>query len=267
MGRHWHHDLAPSTAVLVEAARFTRTKNGLQAVVELIAYPKGHVQVAVSSVSGPARNRQLVQGSSLMFNDVDEAKDALDAIADRLAFEAGELEVAAASAPTAGDEFSREALEDEGYAGFITFATLSETLADVPASGGAYLVYRETTAEPAFLEENPGGRFKGRDPTELVDVLQAKWVPDAHVVYIGKADSLRRRLKQFADFGAGKPIGHWGGRYIWQLADSASLLVAWREASDEETAAAAEQALVERFKTRYDRLPFANIADPTGRRS
>jgi hypothetical protein len=201
-----------------------------------------------------------------MFNDVDEAKDALDAIADRLAFEAGELEVAAAIVPVTGDEFSREALEQEGFAGFLTFAEVSETLADVPASSGVYLVYRETTEDPTFLEENPGGRFKGRDPTELVDVLQAKWVPDAQVVYIGKAVQQRRRLRQFADFGAGKPIGHWGGRYIWQLADSASLLVAWREAGDTETGAEAEQALVARFKERHDRLPFANIADPTGRR-
>jgi hypothetical protein len=201
-----------------------------------------------------------------MFNDVDEAKDALDAIADRLAFEAGELEVTASTLSVAAGEFSRDALQQESFEGFVTFAELSETFTDVPVSGGVYLVYRDSTAEPVFLEENPGGRFKGRDPADLVDVLSAKWVPDAQVIYVGKGDSLRRRLKQFADFGAGKPIGHWGGRYIWQLADSASLLVAWREAEDEQTAAEAEQALVTRFKERYDRLPFANIADPTGRR-
>jgi hypothetical protein len=190
-------------------------------------------------------------------------------LADRLAREAGALvsqrPLPGALAPS--DEFSRAALEQEGFAGFVTFAELlSAGLVEVPASGGVYLVYRDDTANPLFLEENPGGRFKGRDPTELVDVLQAKWVPEAQIVYIGKGDSLRRRLKQFADFGTGKPIGHWGGRYIWQLADSANLLVAWRESGNEETAADTEQALVERFKTRYDRLPFANIADPTGRR-
>ena len=92
MNRHWHHDLAPSTANLVEAANLTRTGKGLQVVVELIAYPKGHVQVAVSSVTGHSRQRRLSQDSSLMFNDVNEAKDALDAVADRLAFEAGAIE-------------------------------------------------------------------------------------------------------------------------------------------------------------------------------
>jgi hypothetical protein len=269
MKRHWHRDLAQSTAILVEAARFERTKRGLQVIVELIAYPKGHVNVAVSRVSGSAKNRRLVQDSSLMFNDVDEAKDALDAIADRLAREAGALAPETPPRDTSArrDDLSRGALEQEGFTGFMTFAALrSGGLAEAPASGGVYLVYREDTAEPAFLDENPGGRFKGRDPTELVDVLSAKWVPEAQVIYIGKGDSLRRRLKQFADFGTGKPIGHWGGRYIWQLAGSAALLVAWREAGDEETAAAAEEALVEQFKNRYDRLPFANIADPSGRR-
>jgi hypothetical protein len=47
--------------------------------------------------------------------------------------------------------------------------------------------------------------------------LIANWVDGAEVVYIGKADQLKRRLTQFADFGGGKPIGHWGGRLIWQL--------------------------------------------------
>jgi hypothetical protein len=238
-------------------------------IVEVIAYPMGHVNVAVSRVSGSAKNRRLVQDSSLMFNDVDEAKDALDALADRLSREAGAFApgsaLSSASAPS--DDFSRARLKQEGFAGFMTFAELrSGGLATVPSSGGVYLVYREDTGEPVFLEENPGGRFKGQDPTELVDTLSAKWVPEAKVIYIGKGDSLRRRVKQFADFGAGKPIGHWGGRYIWQLADSGDLVVAWREAQTGEKAAAAEQALVARFKNCYERLPFANIADPSHRR-
>jgi excinuclease UvrABC nuclease subunit len=32
----------------------------------------------------------------------------------------------------------------------------------------------------------------------------------AEVVYIGKADNLRRRLREFARFGVSAPIGHWG---------------------------------------------------------
>ncbi len=75
---------------------------------------------------------------------------------------------------------------------------------------------------------------------------------------------MRRRLKKYADFGSGKPIGHWGGRHIWQLADSDNLFVAWMPCRSEETAAMMEARLLNRFKEEHDgRLPFANIADPT----
>jgi len=95
-------------------------------------------------------------------------------------------------------------------------------------------------------------------------VLESRWVEGCSIVYVGKATSLRKRLKQYGDFGAGKPVGHWGGLFIWQLTDSASLVVAWRTAREDETAASAEAALAHRFKQRYGCLPFANIADPSG---
>ena len=91
--------------------------------------------------------------------------------------------------------------------------------------------------------------------------MEAKWVEACEVIYIGKGNNLRRRLKQYADFGAGKPVGHWGGRYIWQLADANSLLVAWKQTAPHETAATAEARLLDAFKRERGTLPFANIAD------
>jgi hypothetical protein len=160
--------------------------------------------------------------------------------------------------------FTRQALAGDGFAGFLTFEELRGRLSEVPTEGSVYIVLRAATGQDEFLEANPGGRFKQKDPTVAVDALRGKWVDDCQVVYLGKGDNIRRRLKQYADFGAGKPIGHWGGRYIWQLADSDELLVAWKACGSQETAAMMEARLLRRFKEEHGgRLPFANISDPT----
>src|SRR5947209_8025146 len=101
--------------------------------------------------------------------------------------------------------FTREALEREGFSGFLTFGELSERLADVPSQGGAYIVLRTKKEPVEFLDSSPGGRFKGRDPTVESDVLQRKWIEGCEVLYIGKSDNIQRRLKQYAEFGSGKP--------------------------------------------------------------
>jgi hypothetical protein len=167
-------------------------------------------------------------------------------------------------ATTAVPRLDVAVLRAEGFAGFFSFDELrSGALDGVPQAAGVYVVIREEMERPSFLESSPGGRFKGKDPTESVEVLDAKWVDGAEVIYIGKGENLRRRLKQYADFGAGGPIGHWGGRYIWQLADVDRLVVGWRACGANETAGEAESTLVRRFKKPFGRLPFANIADPS----
>jgi hypothetical protein len=87
--------------------------------------------------------------------------------------------------------------------------------------------------------------------------LSANWVSDAEVVYIGKANNLRRRLKEFAKFGAGHKIGHWGGRLIWQLEESHALLVAWKETPGRDPELV-ETELIAQFRAAYGQPPFAN---------
>jgi hypothetical protein len=160
--------------------------------------------------------------------------------------------------------FDRRALETAGFNGFVSFGRLREDLLDaVPKSGGVYVVYRGASDPPTFLPNSGGGKFKRRDPTVAVADLETQWVADCPVVYIGKADNLQRRLREYARFGAGEPVGHWGGRYIWQLADSDELLVAWTRCAEGQTAAGLERELVGAFKQRYGCLPFANINDPS----
>lgn len=152
--------------------------------------------------------------------------------------------------------WTRSSLEAAGFVGWVTFETLIE-LGEAPQTGGVYVVVQTAGTEPAFLASNPGGRFKGRDPTIDVSALEANWVDGAEVVYVGKADKLRRRLRPFAQFGAGKPIGHWGGRLIWQLARSSELVVAWRETPDEIPKEVETRMLAE-FRALHGHPPFAN---------
>ena len=67
-----------------------------------------------------------------------------------------------------------------------------------------------------------------------VTELDAAWPEGAQCVYIGKADvgsrgkrHLRRRIKEFRQYGDGLPVGHQGGRRIWQLADAGEFIIAW----------------------------------------
>ncbi len=158
---------------------------------------------------------------------------------------------------SARDQFSRKALEAGGFHGWVTFGELEEALrSEVSEGGGIYVVVREGGAAD-YLDANPGGRFKGRDPTVTEEALLANWVDDAEVVYIGKANNLRRRLAEYMRFGRGAPIGHWGGRLIWQLADSSELLVAWKETPGQ-VPKDVETALIARFRGAYGKPPFAN---------
>jgi hypothetical protein len=163
--------------------------------------------------------------------------------------------------PPLPESFSEMALKRGGFAGWTTWPQLRRSeYSPIPAAPGAYLVCRLTADFPTFVHPSPAGWFKGEDPSVPKARLQHEWVAGAHVIYIGKADALRRRLAQFGRFGAGQPVGHRGGRLIWQLADVDDLLVAWHEITWGETARDYERRLLAAFAEMHDgRRPFANL--------
>jgi hypothetical protein len=154
-----------------------------------------------------------------------------------------------------------------GFQGFVAVTALQASdCQQVPAEPGIYLVVRSAETAPVFLSKNKGGHFKAREPTAPVVELENAQVEGVPVLYIGKAGgpgrqtTLRSRLRDYMSFGAGKPTAHWGGRYIWQLADAEHLLVCWKVLADEDPAEV-ESRLIQEFKTRYGKRPFANLRD------
>lgn len=160
---------------------------------------------------------------------------------------------------SARDHFTRTALEQNGFVGWSAVRDLAKAAAKIDrTAGGVYIVYRATAADVAFLLASPAGRFRG-DPTVPLVALEANWVPDANVLYIGKADSgrLRQRLRELEGFGRGTRHRHSGGRLIWQLRDSADLLVAWKTIA-RGSPRAVEAELLGAFRAAYSHAPFAN---------
>lgn len=150
-------------------------------------------------------------------------------------------------------------LKERGFKGFTTIKELKHNFScgNIPHTSGVYIVLYPTTEHPQFMERGTGGFFKDKNPDVSIEKLQAKWVEKEAVIYIGKAEDLNNRVKQYIDFGSGKPVGHYGGRYIWQIESSDNLTVCWK---DFENAREKEKEMILEFKDEHNgMLPFANL--------
>ena len=158
-----------------------------------------------------------------------------------------------------------EEIKREGFKGFKTMRELFKDNTAISKMQGVYMVLN-LSKEKEFLTVGTGGHFKGKNPNVSIQELENNWVEDAIVVYIGKAGgegsgaTLQSRLGQYLRFGQGKNVGHYGGRLIWQLKNSADLVVCWKELPTENPRAV-EAALIQQFVSKFCKRPFANLTD------
>ena len=158
-------------------------------------------------------------------------------------------------------------LKQYGFEGFATVESIQKGMVtNVPSAKGIYLVIYLSENKPVFMEKSIGGHFKGKDPAVDKEILKKKWVDNTIVAYIGQAGggssnaTLKSRIRQLVEFGSGKPIGHWGGRYLWQIKESTDLVLCWKLTPNSD-ARTVENELIRNFISHYGVLPFANLKE------
>jgi len=165
---------------------------------------------------------------------------------------------------------SVDSLRSEGFEGFRSVKELILSCSDVPTMKGNYLVLYLGVDPPHFLSKGVGGFFKRKDPNVDISQLVASWVNGAIVIYIGQVGGvigykrplriLKNRISEYLKFGQGKPVGHYGGRYIWQIQEHQDLVLCWRPCiNDKEDPKMIESDLLGEFKAIYGKSPFANL--------
>jgi hypothetical protein len=167
--------------------------------------------------------------------------------------------------------YSIESLRAYGFEGFVPLEHWDESLA-LDGNGsdveGVYVVVRESTLVPTFLEED---HRKPRPRLWSADAAASRWVPRVQVLYFGKGPlrsskakrrhGLARRVSELQKHGYRGGANHYGGKLLWQIDDADALLIAWKPLAQGESAAI-ESGLIRGFDRIMGRQPFANVGAP-----
>ena len=153
---------------------------------------------------------------------------------------------------------SIDGVKKEGFMDFNKISELRTGDRKIPQIPGVYFVLNPNNENAEFLEVGSGGHFKGRNPNVPIAELKFKHVKNTVLVYIGKADNLGKRIGQLLKFGRGMNVGHYGGRYLWQLKNHEDLVICYIPSFSEDPREL-EKKYIRDFEKQYGKKPFANI--------
>jgi hypothetical protein len=167
---------------------------------------------------------------------------------------------------------SVDVLRAGGFSGFTKVRDLFRSCSNVPNERGNYLALYLDGNRPEFVPKGVGGFFKGKNPNVSTAELESTWVDGPIVIYIGQAGGIRAgkwsnetlngRISTYMKFGQGRNVGHFGGRYIWQIRNYGDLALCWKPWPNKmKDPKQVEGEMIQEFKARYGKRPFANLQD------
>ncbi len=85
--------------------------------------------------------------------------------------------------------FTKKSLTEDRFTGFRLLDEL-DPMRIPPQGPGVFAILRPADFEPSFLSKSTAGTFKKKDPPNLKrEDRESEWIPDASVLYIGKASA------------------------------------------------------------------------------
>jgi len=166
--------------------------------------------------------------------------------------------------PVESFDFDAKFLKQHNISNFSTFEELHKSnCRDIPDKCGVYIVFCPLSFKVQFKASTDGlEQYNSRELTVSIQALQDKWVPQTHILYIGKAggtsNTLLKRVRQYVRYGYREVQNHRGGRYIWQLEGDKNLLIGYKVLINED-AKMYEENMLTQFEEHFHKLPFANL--------
>lgn len=145
----------------------------------------------------------------------------------------------------------------------LTFESLMQgNIGKVPTERGVYFIYCDDDYIYNYLPITEGRKsYKGKSTTQPVDKLKAigdkQKMSGSNILYIGKADNLRDRLRQYMNWGYDiSDSPHSGGKRLWQLVDNKRFHISYILTEEPNKV---ESILIDTHIIEYHCKPFANV--------